>query len=530
MLAPPKSLLNIGTSFLTFRTSRKLRDRRAAVPAQGKTFAALRAQLAATAYGRELGLVSGMPYGVFQARVPLRTHEDFEPYIERMKRGEESVLWPGRCSFDAVSSGTASGRARHLPVTGDMIAHFRKAGFESLLYYTARVGHAGVFQGKHLFLGGSTALSRVEASKYPAFTGDPGGIAALNLPGWFEKHHYEPGAAVSGIADWPAKLHAVAERTWNRDISLLAGIPDWLLALTEAVIARASSGKARPSYLQAVWPNLECVVHGGAPIGPFAEELRARIGARVNFHEVYPASEGFVAAQDAESSLGLRLMADTGLFFEFLPMRDYHGDDLSACGPRAVPLEGVRAGEDYALVLTTPAGLTRCVVGDIVRFVSTDVPRLVYAGRTALRLGAFGEYVAEKELTDALLAVCQRHAWTIANFHVAPQFTQSAVLGQKRGRHEWWVELKPVTVKNPTGPVLAAELDVELQRLSDDYASRRRNGSIEEPNVRLVMPGVFEHWMREKGRWGGRNRMPRSRGDRRIADELAQIARFSFGS
>jgi hypothetical protein len=177
------------------------------------------------------------------------------------------------------------------------------------------------------------------------------------------------------------------------------------------------------------------------------------------------------------------------------------------------------------LVLSTPAGLTRYVIGDVVRFVSTDIPRLVYVGRTALQLSAFGEHVIEKELTDALIAVCQRHGWTIVNFHVAPLFSDSAA-GQRRGRHEWWVELKPNTTETPTGPVIAIELDVELKRLNDDYEAKRNGGGLDSPVVKLVMPGVFEQWLRSKGKWGGQNKTPRCRSDREIADGLAQVARF----
>ena len=526
MLAPPKSLVNLGTSYLTSRTLRKLRDGSDAVPAQEKAFGSLCSQLAKTAYGKELGLTAKTTYEQFQDKVPLRTYEDFIPYIDRMKRGEESVLWPGRCSFYAVSSGTTAGRTKFLPITEDMIAHFRKAGLDSLLYYTARVGHTGVFNGKHLFLGGSTTLSLLEESKYPAYAGDLSGITALNLPNWVEKRLYEPGAEIAQIADWPTKIKAIADRTWNRDITMLAGIPSWLLVLAEAVITRASSSKIRPSYLQAVWPNLECLVHGGVPIGPFAGELRNALGPNVNFHEVYPASEGFIATQDAESSLGLRLMTDVGLFFEFLPLHDYNETDLSKVGHKTVPLADVRPSIDYVLVLTTPAGLTRYVIGDIVRFISTDIPRLVYVGRTRLQLSAFGEHVIEKEVTDALLAVCQRDGWIISNFHVAPMFINTNT-GQKRGRHECWIELRSGTHTNPTGPVIASELDIELQRLNDDYEAKRKGGGLEPPLVRLVMPGIFEHWLRSKGKWGGQNKMPRCRSDREIANELAQIARFS---
>jgi len=528
MLSPTRGLLTVGASFLTARTARKLRDGADAVPAQERTFNSLCDQLAGTAYGLIHGIAANTTYTQFQTRVPLQTYEGFIPYIERMKTGEADVLWPGHCSFYAVSSGTTAGRTKYLPVTDGMLEHFRKAGLDSLLYYTARVGHTGIFRGKHLFLGGSTTLSLLEESKggKPAYAGDLSGITALNLPGWVEKYLYEPGAQIAQIADWPTKIQALAERTWNSDITLLAGIPSWVLILAEAIKERASNGKAWPTNLRAVWPNLECFIHGGVPIGPYIDELRLHIGPKVNFHEVYPASEGFIATQDTESVLGLRLMTDVGLFFEFLPVDKYREENLAQLGPFTVPLAGVKAGEDYVLVLSTPAGLTRYVIGDVVRFISTDIPRLVYVGRTALQLSAFGEHVIEKELTDALVAVCQHHGWTIVNFHVAPLFSDS-LAGNRRGRHEWWIELKPFTAATPTGPVLAAELDFELKRLNDDYEAKRNGGGLDAPDVKLVMPGVFEHWLRIKEKWGGQNKMPRCRSDRVIANELAQVARFS---
>jgi hypothetical protein len=526
MLTPPRSLLTVGASFLTTRTARKLRNGANAVPEQERTFAHLRSQLALTAYGRIQGIEANTSYAEFQTRVPLQTYEGFLPYIERMKTGESGVLWPGPCNFYAVSSGTTAGRTKYLPITAAMLEHFRKAGMDSLFYYTARVGHTGVFRGKHLFLGGSTTLSRLEESKQvPAYAGDLSGITALNLPRWVEKHLYEPGTKIAQIDDWPTKIQAIAEHTWNRDITMLAGIPSWVLILAEAVKARAAHLK--PANLQSIWPNLECLVHGGVPISPYVEELRLQLGQKVNFHEVYPASEGFIATQDSESALGLRLMTDVGLFFEFLPMRHYgEGNNLAQQGALTVPLSGVKAGVDYALILSTPAGLTRYVIGDVVRFISTDIPRLVYVGRTALQLSAFGEHVIEKELTDALVTVCQRHGWAVVNFHVAPIFSDS-IAGNRRGRHEWWIELRPYTAETPTGPVLAAELDAELKKLNDDYEAKRKGGGLESPHVKLVMPGIFEHWLRFKDKWGGQNKMPRCRSDRLIADELAQVARFS---
>ncbi len=191
-----------------------------------------------------------------------------------------------------------------------------------------------------------------------------------------------------------------------------------------------------------------------------------------------------------------------------------------------MPLEGVRAGEDYVILLTTPAGLVRYSLGDVVRFISTEPPRLIYVGRKRLQLNAFSEHVIEKEVTDALLVVCRRHTWQIVNFHVAPLFADPYA-GRRDARHEWWIELKPGTDETPTGPILAAELDVELQRLNEHYKTKRRGGGLGAPVVRLVIPGVFEHWMKHTGNWGRQYKMPRCRSDRAIADTLAELTRFT---
>lgn len=523
----PKSLVVLGASFATARTARRLRRAATGVAEQQAALEGLLPKLAATARGREVGIEARMFYDTFRSRVPVCAYEQFSPYVERMKRGEADVLWPGQCAFYAVSSGTTAGPSKWLPITGEMLAHFRQAGLASLTYYSSRVGHAGVFRGRHLFLGGSTALAPIEEAKpFVAFGGDLSGITALNLPAWAERHLYEPGTAIAQIGDWPAKIKAIVERTLHRDITLLAGIPSWLLILADALRTAAATGKIRPPNLQAVWPNLECLVHGGVPLAPFQDELRHAIGPTVNFHEVYPASEGFIAAQDADAAAGLRLFVDAGIFYEFIPARDFDDSLPAGLGAKAVPLSGVRAGEDYVIVLTTPAGLCRYVIGDVVRFTSTTPPRLIYVGRTKLQLSAFGEHVIEKELTDSLVAVCQRHEWSIVNFHVAPMFVNS-VTGQNRGRHEWWIELRPMSVATPTGPLLAAELDTELMARNDDYAGKRKGGGMEPPIVKLVMPGFFEYWMRQHGKWGGQNKMPRCRSDREIADKLTRVACFT---
>lgn len=526
MIMPPRGLVKLAAGVLSARMSRWLRRADSGQAAQRRTFALLSARMAATKAGHTAGIEPGLDDQTFRERVPLQTYEAVAPSIERMKGGEPDVLWPGRCECFAVSSGTTDKPAKCLPVTKNMLAHFRQAGRDSLLYYTARVGHTDVLRGRHLFLGGSTALTRIDETRTDsAFVGDLSDIIAHNMPRWAQEYFYEPGNEIARISDWTAKIRAIAERTRNRDITLVAGIPGWVLILAEAVRCEVSGGKASTLPLKTVWPNLECFVHGGVPVAPFVGELRAALGSPVNFHEVYPASEGFIAAQDADAASGLRLMTDAGLYFEFLPMTVFDEGNLPNLGQKAVPVEGVETGIDYALALTTPAGLCRYIIGDVVRFVSTWPPRLIYVGRTKLQLSALGEHVTEKELTDTLLVVCQRHGWSIVNFHVAPVLA-GTLTGQMRGCHEWWIELKVPTVETPTANAMSPELDLDLMRRNDGYATRRKGRVLEPPSVRLVMPGVFEQWMRNNGRWGGQNRMPRCRSDRQIADQLAELSRF----
>ena len=515
----PKSLITLGTGLLTARTARRLRHPDHALREQARTLAHLTTRFSRTSFWREAGIRQPLDYATFQTLAPLRTYEHFTAPIERMKRGEADVLWPGRCAHYAVTSGTTAGRTKYLPITADMLAHFRQAGLDSLLYYTARVGHAGVFRGRHLFLGGATQLSPLpESLPFTAYAGDLSGITALNLPGWVEHHLYEPGVAIAQLADWPTKIAAIATRTAPRDISLLAGIPSWVLILAEAL--RQSRPATR--HLQDLWPHFECFIHGGVPLAPFADELRAALGPSVNFHEVYPASEAFIATQDAEPAAGLRLMTAAGIFYEFLAMSDFDEPNLAHLGPKTVPLAGVKTGVDYALLLTTPGGLARYVIGDVVRFISTTPPRLIYVGRTQLQLSAFGEHVIEKEITDALTRVCQLRGLSPVNFHVAPIFARSDI-GQTRGRHEWWIELKAGSPQVPDPIVLATELDLELQRLNEDYEAKRQGGGLEVPLVRLVPPRVFEQWLRQHGKWGGQSKTPRCRSDRLIADALAPL-------
>lgn len=528
MPAWPKSFYTFGLSLRTAATEWKLRRTHSAPEDQDRAFAGLLPRLAPTSYWRAAGVEAGMSYEKFQTRVPLHSHPQLAPAIERMKQGESDVLWPGRCAVFAATAGTSTGTARHLPLTEELLRHFRRAGLDALQYYTVRVRHAGVLRGRHLLYAGQAALTPLDpANPAGAYVGPLSGIAALSLPAWVDRHLYEPGVAVAQIADPDERLAALVKRVDRADVSLIAGLPGTVASLARSLRESWSSGKRRAINLQAHWPNLECLLHGGELIGSHADDLRTLLGPGVRFHELYAASEGFIATQDGESARELRLMADLGVFFEFLPMTEFDESRGPQLGPKAVPLTGVKPGVDYALVLTTPGGLARFLVGDVVRFSSLVPPRLTYVGRTDLRLNAFGERIGERDVTEALAATCSRRGWSIVNFHVAPLVTAGNLTGQQRGRHEWWVELRPGTVATPTGPQLAEDIDLALHAASESYSARRKGGFLEAPVVRLVMPGVFEHWLRFQQHWGGQYKVPRCGRDRTIADQLAQITHFA---
>jgi hypothetical protein len=523
-MALPRSILAAGASFLSARAATKLVAQQDAGPPQRQVFKDLIPRLAEGFVWAQAGIEAGMAYEAFRARVPLQTAADLGGHIDSMRLGAEDVLWPGGCPAFAVTAGT-TGPAQALPLTKAMQAHFRRGAVDAMLWYSARARNTRLYRGRHLLLGGSTAMLPAEGGAGLA-EGNLAAVAALELPGWFEKHLYEPGAAVADLPDGPERMAAVAERTLPLDLTLVSGLPNWLLEQARALLDHAAQAGHPAGTLQELWPRLECLVHRGLPLSPFYDELRDLAGPTVAFHEVYSAAEGFIAAQDADAAAGLRLMADAGIFFEFLPMAEYDRSRLHLLGPKALPVSGVKAGVDYALVLTTPAGLARYVNGDVVRFTTTAPARLQYVGRTEQRLNAFGENVIEKELTDCLVSLCRRNNWTIVNFHVAPFFTASTT-GNAPGRHEWWVELHAGTAITPTGPIMAGVLDMELMRNNPLYNSRRTTGSMDAPYVRLVMPGVFRQWMTHHGKWGGENKMPRCQGDRAIADELGGALQFA---
>jgi hypothetical protein len=520
MTLAPRFLVNLWAGFRVTRLARRLRRPGNDAAGQRAAFAAAMQQSASTEFGREHGLAADTPYARFRDAVPLRTHAYFDARIARMAAGESDVLVPGRCRLFVETAGTTGLAPRLLPVPDAMLRHYRAGLRDALFLYAARTGHAGVFLGRHAHLGATTLMTKADGIQR-------GGLDALLahcLTPWVQANLYALPTPVAHLPDGPDKTVVAAETLWQTDLALIGGVPGAVAAFADTVRGRDEEDRPVIPHLQAVWPNLECFLHFGAPLGLFGETLRSALTS-VNFHELYVAAEGVFAAQDDNHQPGLRLLTDAGIFHEFLPLAEYHETKLAQLGAHCVPLEKVKPGVDYIMFVTTPAGLCRCAVGDIVRFVSVNPPRLQFVGRSGLYLNPFGEQVTERELMETMLAVCARNGWRVVNFHVAP-FQHRIAAGQEVRCHEWWLELHTHTLRTPTANVLGPEFDAELAMRNRDYASRRNDRTIHSPQVRLVMPGVFEQWAAQYHKTASASKMPRCHSTRLIADQLAALARF----
>ncbi|HEY4246186.1 MAG TPA: GH3 auxin-responsive promoter family protein [Lacunisphaera sp.] len=521
MTLAPRFLINFWAGCRIAAFKRRLKSLSRGISAQEKTFRKLMAKTARTEFGRAHGLNPKTSYAQFRESVPPRTYAYFEPLIQRMMAGEPGVLTPERCVFFVETANTTGDSPKRLPAPEGMLRHFRSALRDALFLYATRAAHNGVFLGRHLHTGASTAL----IGEKGAYRTSLDGMLILCLTSWVEANLRSPVPALAQMAEGPGKIRATAQDMIGRDVTLVAGMPATVHALSLAAREAASSGKRRMTTLQALWPNLECFFHFGAPLGLYAESLRVALGPTVNFHEMYSAAEGIIAAQDEKNAGALRLLSDSGLFFEFILSRDFNEETLASAGTLCVPLENVEPGVDYVLLLTTPAGLCRYVPGDIVRFVSVDPPRLQFVGRTQLQLNSFGERVTEREILESLLVVCQRNGWQPVSFHVAPYHYRAAA-GRAISSHEWWLEFRTPTMKTPTANVIAPELDAELIRRNPEYAAKRSSLALDLPTIRLVMPGLFEQWAQGQGNISRVTKMPSCRSDRLIADQLAQFTRF----
>lgn len=457
-----------------------------------------------TEVGKQYDFASINSYREFSERVPVTNYEDSQQQIERARKGESNIFWPTPIKWFAKSSGTTNSKSKFIPVSSASLEHCHYAASKDLLcMYLNNNPDANLFLGKSLRLGGSKKLYKENETVF----GDLSAILIDNMPFWAE-YSSTPNNEVSLMADWEVKMQAIVDQTIQENVTSLAGVPSWMLVLLNNVLE--STGK---TDLFEIWPNLEVYFHGGVNFDPYIEQYNA-ILPKENFryYEIYNASEGFFAIQDRNANKELLLMLDYGIFYEFIPM-----DTYGSASQKVIPLEEVEVAKNYAIVITTNAGLWRYKIGDTVRFTSISPFRIKVTGRTKHHINVFGEELIIENAEMALKQASKQTQCEIVDYTAAPIFME----GRKKGAHEWIIEFK-IPPKDLT--LFTKSLDTALMDLNSDYEAKRfNNTTLTMPKVHLARQKLFYDWLKQKNKLGGQHKVPRLSNKRNFMEELLHL-------
>jgi hypothetical protein len=457
-----------------------------------------------TEFGVENKFSTIRKYTDFNKKVPIQQYETFEPLIERCRKGAQNLFWPTPIKWFAKSSGTTNAKSKFIPVSDDALAYCHlKAGKDMLCLYINNNPKTQLFTGKGLRLGGSSEVYQDNGSHF----GDLSAIITENLPFWAD-FSSAPSQQVALMAEWETKMEAIVNETIHENITSLVGVPSWMLVLLNRVLEK--TGKEN---ILEVWPNLEVYFHGGVNFNPYREQYKKLIPkADFNYYEIYNASEGFFAIQDKQGSKELLLMLDYGIFYEFIPMENYKGEDSTA-----IPLSEVEKGINYAILITTNGGLWRYLIGDTVKFTATDPYRIKITGRTKHYINVFGEELIIENAEEALRIACEETNATISDYTVGPIFME----GKEKGGHEWIIEFtKAPLVMND----FTETLDNALKAINSDYEAKRYlNMTLMLPKIHKAKKGLFYSWLKKKGKLGGQHKVPRLSNSRAFVEELLKL-------
>lgn len=441
----------------------------------------------------------------FQSRVPLVTYEEFEPYIEKARRGIADVSWEGKIKWFAKSSGTTNAKSKFIPISDVSLedCHY-SAGKMMFAIYLNNHPDTQIFKNKNLRLGGSSEIYQ----EYDTLFGDLSAILIDNLPFYAELRN-SPNRQISLMSEWESKMKAISAAVIKEDIGCLTGVPSWMLVLLHKILEETGKEK-----LDEVWPMLEVFFHGGISFKPYKENYEELTHKKLNFYEIYNASEGFFAIQDRSDSKEMLLLLDNGIFYEFISM-----DEFGSADPKVITLEDVEVGKNYAIVITTNGGLWRYIIGDTVKFTSTDPFRIVVTGRTKHFINAFGEELIIENAEEGIRKACEKTQAVIKEFTAAPIFME----GNKKGAHEWIIEFekKPDNIE-----AFANILDESLQELNSDYEAKRyKNMTLNPLKLNIARENLFFDWMKSRGKLGGQNKVPRLSNTREYLDDLLEMNR-----
>lgn len=473
---------------------------------QDEVFQSLIEKGANTEYGKKYNFSSINGYSDFNKTVPLNNYETLKPYIDRLFKSEQNVLWGSDVKWFAQSSGTVGHKSKFIPVSKESLhgCHY-KGGKDLLSLYYNQIPDRKLYKGKHLILGGSAKINYLNTDSY---FGDLSAIILKNMPWWAELRR-TPAKEIALMSEWEEKLEKLAHSTLKEDVYILAGVPSWTLVLCQRILE--ITGK---KHLREVWPNLELFMHGGVSFDPYREQFKKLIPFEdMNYVETYNASEGFFGIQDDFKINELLLMLDYGVFYEFIPMDSFDGLNSKT----VISLKDVEIGTNYALVITTNAGLWRYIIGDTVKFTSTTPYRFNISGRTKCYINAFGEELIVENAEKAIAETCLKTNAQVREFTAGPIFMEVG----KKGGHEWLVEFS----KLPEDLLAFTHiLDGELKKINSDYEAKRSGDlSLQMPIIHALKKGTFDQWLKQKGKLGGQNKIPRLMNDRRLVDEVLTL-------
>ncbi|QEK51952.1 GH3 auxin-responsive promoter family protein [Pedobacter aquae] len=445
----------------------------------------------------------------FKERVPLQSYDTLKPFIEKMLKGEQNILWPSEIKWFAKSSGTTSDRSKFIPVSEEALeeCHF-KGGKDMLAIYCNNRPDAKMFTGKSLVLGGSHQINQLSPD---SFYGDLSAVIIKNLPIWAEMMR-TPDMSIALMDNYEEKIEKMARATMDVNVTNIAGVPTWTIVLAKRVLEL--TGK---NNLMEVWPNLELYVHGAVNFEPYQEQFKMLIPNEQMFYlETYNASEGFFGIQDQSEDKDLLLMLDYGIYYEFLPMEHFDEEN-----PKTLSLSEVELNKNYAIIISTNAGLWRYVIGDTVKFTSLDPYRIKITGRTKHFINAFGEEVIIDNAEKALTKACAETNAIIKDYTACPIYFQ----GNEAGGHEWIIEFE----KKPNEFNRFVDiLDNTLREVNSDYDAKRfKDMALRRPTVHIAPDNTFYKWLKQKGKLGGQHKVPRLANNRTYVDEILQIIQSS---
>lgn len=455
-----------------------------------------------TEWGCKYDFNSIKSYSEFRKRLPIQEYNDIKPYVERARKGEKDILWPGEIKWFAKSSGTTNDKSKFIPVSKEAIedCHYR-GGKDVLLINENLYPDNRILKGKGLIIGGSHKINNFNNESY---FGDLSAILIENMP-FYAEFLRTPKASIALMENWEEKLEQMAQATIKENVTNISGVPSWTLVLLKHILDL--TGK---NNILEVWPNLELFIHGGVSFAPYRKQYEAIIpGNEMHYLETYNASEGFFGIQDNPNDPSMLLMLDYGIYYEFIPMSEFGKPNAPVLN-----VEEIKTDVNYAIVITTNGGLWRYLIGDTIKFTSLKPHKFLITGRTRHFINAFGEELIVENAEKALDVACSKTNAQILEYTAAPVYMNI----EHQGAHQWLIEFE----KKPENlEYFTYILDDALKSLNSDYEAKRFNNyTLGMPQVIAVKKGTFHHWLERKGKLGGQHKIPRLSNNRDYIDDI----------